>query len=424
MSGLSDFNDMANAVGADAVRETVAAARPVASETRKGRVIPMAPPSDRQLSAAIEDQWPYSDGSVDRFLRTPAPEQQFAVKNRLLANRGHLFTGLGGVSKTQIAIQLGVAFAIGRSTWGWEVSRTGSAAIFLAEDTADNVHRKLAAIAEHGGLSDAERDLVGERVHVFPLAGKKSNLLMMSPGVGLVESYLVGELLRVARSIPDLVFVVLDPALALTEGDEANPAHQRRLGELVDRLAIELNACVVLTSHAAKGLQMAEEIGSHTSRGSGAITDAVRAEYVMRTMTAAEAKRYGISDLEKRKSHVQLVVAKGNELPPEAFLPLWLRRGPGGVLFPAHLEESEQDAGDDFLSKRDVDAMQVLRELTKKGNVTVAEWGRQCVARGVIAGGSASSVEKAIHRIKKSLLTNDLIEPGIGRGVFHPKEAE
>jgi hypothetical protein len=53
-----------------------------------------------------------------------------------------------------------------------------------------------------------------------------------------------------------------------------------------------LGACVVLASHSAKALQGADEIGSHSSRGGGAITDAVRAEFVLRTMTAAEAKRY------------------------------------------------------------------------------------------------------------------------------------
>jgi len=81
-------------------------------------------------------------------------------------------------------------------------------------------------------------------------------------------------------------------------------AHQRRLGELVDRLALETGACVVLASHAAKATNQADELGNHTSRGSGAITDAVRGELALRTMTATEARKYGISDTAERKAAV------------------------------------------------------------------------------------------------------------------------
>jgi RecA-family ATPase len=73
--------------------------------------------------------------------------------------------------------------------------------------------------------------------------------------------------------------VGFDPALGITEGDEMNQAHQRRLGELMDRIAIDSGACVMVTTHAARSMLHADELGSHSSRGGGAITDAVRGEY-------------------------------------------------------------------------------------------------------------------------------------------------
>lgn len=364
-------------------------------------------------------RWPEMSGSVSGYLNNPPPELHWLMSNRLLADRGHLLTGIGGSSKTRTLYHLAIAAIIGRTPWGWKANRTGSAALFLAEDTAENVHRTLAAIVAHSDMTAAEIKLIGERLRVYPLAGKSAKLLCMIQGIGLSETSHVRDLMDTCREIPDLSFIGLDPALALTDGDEANPSHQRRLGELVDRIAIQLSACVVLASHAAKALQSAEEVGSHTSRGSGAITDALRAEYVLRTMTAPEAKKFGINDIETRKSYVQLVATKGNELPPDAFAPVWLQRVQGGVLTAANLEEAQNDEA--RIGKRELDALQVLREITTSGTISVAGWGRECSTRGIISG-SKDAIEKTIHRVKSALLSAGLITPGIGRGVFVPTE--
>jgi hypothetical protein len=111
-----------------------------------------------------------------------------------------------------------------------------------------------------------------------------------------------------------------------------NQAHQRRLGELMDRIAIDSGACVMVTTHAARSMLHADELGSHSSRGGGAITDAVRGEYALRTMTEKEGRRFGIEDRAQRQRYVQLAATKGNGLPPEAFAPLWLERGEHGLL--------------------------------------------------------------------------------------------
>ena len=50
----------------------------------------------------------------------------------------------------------------------------------------------------------------------------------------------------------------------------------------------------------------------------------------------------------ERKRHVQLVVVKGNHLPPEAFVPLWLRRGDHGLLQPAELDAAPGYSGDEI----------------------------------------------------------------------------
>ncbi len=361
--------------------------------------------------------FPGISGDIGNYLTGPPPALHWFARERLLADRAHLLTGIGGSSKTRLLYHLAIAGIIGRLPWNWSVQRTGSAALFLTEDSASNVHRTLAAFVAHAGLTQGELATLADKLKVFPLAGHDCKLLAAMPGGTLVENANYRGLLDTCRAIPDLVFVGLDPALGLTGGDENNQTHQRRLGELADRLALELGACVVLSSHSAKALQGADEIGSHSSRGGGAITDAVRAEFVLRTMTAAEAKRYGIEEVETRKAHVQLVATKGNELPPDAFAPVWLARGQGGILAEVDLQEVERESA--TIGKRELQALAILRTMTEQGTTSVMDWGRECAVQKLVTG-TLGGTEKGIHRIKNALLSAGLIEPGTGRGVFLP----
>lgn len=361
--------------------------------------------------------WPPPDisGDISGMVGTPAPDMHWLAHFALLADRAHLLTGVGGASKTRTLYYLAVGAIVGRVPWGWQFDRKGAAVLFLAEDTIENVHRALHAILEFGDYTEDEKRLIGERLLVFPLAGQDVRLLANVSGA-LIETEAGAGLFARCKSIPDLVFIGLDPALAFTEGDEMSPAHQRRLGEMVDRLAIEAGACVVLTSHAAKALQNAEELGSHSSRGSGALTDAVRGEYTMRTMTADEGRKHGITEIETRRAYVQLAATKGNELPPSAFAPIWLKRGPGGVLELADLSTAAADP----IGPRERSAYDVLRQLAATAAPTLKDWRDACAAKGLLTGATPDAKKKAMDRIRESLVYAGMVRQGMGRGVYLP----
>lgn len=389
----SDFNDMAQQAGPEAVRRAIADA--------------VEPPPTL---------WPADSGSIADYLDTPPPALHWFAHERLLANRAHLLTGMGGTSKTTALYHLGIAAVIGRLPWGWQIERTGAALLLLAEDDAANVHRVIANHARHADLSPHERRLIAERLKVFPMAGQACRLLAAGPNGTLHETNEAAGLFALAKRIPELRFIALDPALALTEGDEMSPAHQRRLGELADRLALETGACVVLASHAAKATNQADELGSHTSRGSGAITDAVRGELALRTMTAAEARKYGISDTAERKAHVQLTLTKSNAAPPAAFVPVWLKRGTGGLLSLAELAESEGGT----IGPRERKALDLLRELSAVEAPQLKDWREACDAAGLLTGKSPDAKEKAMQRILRALTAAGEVEQGMRRGVYAP----
>ena len=357
--------------------------------------------------------WP--DGRIESFFDSEPPPVNWFCDRRLLAGRGHLLAGVGGSSKTRIMYHLGVGSVVGGLPWSWDVSVTGSAALFLTEDVAGQVHRTMHQMGQL--LEPSGRALLAQRLRVYPLAGKRAMLLELN-GNALNLTHAYDWMMRQIDALPKPVaFIGIDPALGVTEGDELNPAHQRRLGELIDHIGIESGACAMLSAHAIKGIHQAEELNSHSSRGSGAITDAVRGEFVVRNMTADEARRFGVTDIAERKAYLQLAAVKGNELPPEAYAPVWLKRSASGGLQEVTLDQVEAGT----VGKRELQALELLKATAPQGDTSMKFWREQCVAAGVIVkGGSTAAQEKAMERIRDTLKDAGLVVKGCYRGSWAP----
>lgn len=359
------------------------------------------------------EPWPLGDGSIADMLAAPPPPRAWLVNNRLLMGRAHVLTGIGGSSKTTLLYHLAIAGVIGRLPWDWSVESTGVSLLFLTEDTAQDVHHTIAAMT--ADLDAEERALLAEKLRVFGLAGEEVRLLSLN-GQALFENARGMGLIEKCRAYGDVVFIGLDPALSLTEGDEMSQAHQRYLGQFCDKLAIKTGACTMLITHSTKASANAEELTSHQSRGGGGITDAVRGEFVLRTMTQKEALAFGINDAAERKAHVQLVVTKGNKLSPDAFTPLWLRRGYGGGLVPAELSLGQ--GGDTHVGVIDAAILQVLRDMSATATPSLAEWRSECEQRRLITARTPDANRKAMDRTVRRLLNAGLIKRGFARGVY------
>lgn len=350
----------------------------------------------------------------------PGPVEWF-VTERIQAGRGILITGVGGSSKTRFLYHLAIGTVLGRLPWDWEMAKRGKAVLILTEDTATDVHRTLYYTCQAMGITPAERSAIATDLVIYPMAGKDVRLLAQFRDLGmdgLVKTPAFDELNDKIASFGDVSFIGLDPALSFTTGDEMSQSDQRMLGKMIDDLAVRTGAAAAMVTHAAKGTLLAEEISSHTSRGAGAITDAVRAEFALRGMTAAEAVRAGIHDTEERKRLVQLVCTKGNHVPPAAFVPEWLRRGEHGTLTKA---EIDMDAGEaPAVTERDLAALKILRELTAGRVVTLPQWREACEAQHVVTAKTEPAAKKQMQRIKAALLAAGLIVRGMGRDVYVP----
>ncbi len=373
---------------------------------------------------ATSSAWDFQASDTSAFLENEPAPIEWLFTDRIQLGRGILTTGVGGSSKSRLLYHLAIGAAIGRLPWAWEVKRRGSSILLLTEDTEGDVHRTLWGTCQAMNLTAAERAAVGRHVLCYPLAGHDCKLLGVDPfSQALVQNGLFKGFEDEIRKRGDVVFVGLDPALSLTPGDELNQGHQRALGKMADDMAVRTDAAVMLISHASKGSLSKDELGSHNARGGGAITDAVRGEFSMRTMTAKEAKDAGILDKEERNRHVQLTATKGNHLPPAAFVEIWLRRGDHGTLSAANLQFSEKGAVT-TASSHDLKVLEVLKEMCTTHTPRLGEWRDACIERGLIPAGVAETQKKTMDRIVRRLMADTYVAKGVGVGIYLPVDDE
>jgi len=355
------------------------------------------PPADGKFSSPWDNP-----AALKQMLRHPPEPFAWLINERIPLGRGILLTGIGGSSKTRMLYHLAIGSIVGEVPWEWEIDSTGKSILIVTEDTINDVHHTLHNTCKALNLSDKQIDKICNHLIIYPLAGQDIKLLATSAvDKSLVKTTNFQSLLEKITDIADVVFIGIDPALSITTGDELDQGHQRALGKMADDLAVQTGATVCLVSHATKASQHTDELSSHNSRGGGAITDAVRAEFVVRTMTPSEGHKSGITDTEERKRHLQLVATKGNHLPPSAFVPIWLRRGDYGELHSSDVvfDEAQQKATN-FRVQR---AYEILTRLCKSSQPKLIEWRQACIDGGLIPSDTKDSGEQAMNRIKSQL---------------------
>ena len=332
---------------------------------------------------------------------------KYSVDGLLAIGRAHLLTGMGNSSKTALLNQLGVGVASGTPVLGWPVTMPGNAVLLLAEDTVEDAQRRIHHILNSLQLSEIAEAQCRERLHLFAIAGQDCTIVG-----GPDQGKRLDELIDFCRRLGDVRLIGLDPAIALSKGRELDELDQRTLANAVERLALETGASVVLVSHAAKSVQYQTEIGSHYSRGSGALTDALRLEMLLRVMTTREAKSFGIPEAD-RNLYVRFQVTKANQLPPNAMKPRWFMRSAGGVLVPAALEIAVGDGNS--VKARDIAALQaflVADEETGEllpASLKFATWKERCQSTKLLTGSTPTAQDMSARRLLQALQQRGLV---------------
>lgn len=242
------------------------------------------------------------------------PPRDFVIQDLLLAGKSALLAGLGGVSKSQLILQMAICAVLGLPFMG-RATKECASLILLGEEDSGEVSRRVNAIAKIMRLTAEQLKLVTKRLRVFPRYGLDTYLTRPIAGAlestGLAQGVIeAANELETESGLP-VRLIALDH-LGLIHGGDFNAREDSVQTMLqVNHIANETGAGVVVLAHSPKASIGKDQVNSADVAGSAGFVDQSRGVYILRTMDDIEGKQFGI-DPEQRKNYVSLTNVKAN----------------------------------------------------------------------------------------------------------------
>lgn len=261
---------------------------------------------------------------IEHALDHEPPALDFVLPSFVSGSVGSIVAA-GATGKSMLALQLAVHLAGGADTLAlagtasW-TPKHGRVLYLAGEDPADVLAARIHAIGKH--MSDADqRAQVSQNLRIAPLVGYGARI-----DSGEWRAWVEQEA-QGAR------IVFIDTLRRFHQGDENNSGEMAGVLAHLERICRVAGSSLVFLHHVSKASALGGTAGEQqASRGSSVLTDNVRWQVNLSTMTEREAKAAGVLDAERRR-YVRLSFSKVNYGPPVP--DIWFRREKGGVLRPA-----------------------------------------------------------------------------------------
>jgi RecA-family ATPase len=178
--------------------------------------------------------------------REAIPERKWAIRDRVPLNQAGLFSGEGGTGKSIIELMKNVAHVTARD-WMGTMPEPGPAFYLGAEDDKDEIHIRLAAIAEHYGVTF--KQLIDNGLHVLPLLGEDATLCAVNGKSGRVEETgLYKQLYEAAGDIKPKN-ISIDTLSRAFAGNEIDRVQVYAFAMYMQKLAMVAGGSVTVLSH-------------------------------------------------------------------------------------------------------------------------------------------------------------------------------
>lgn len=257
----------------------------------------------------------------------PKP-QRFVIEGLIPEPIAAAIVAPGGTGKSFLLMQMAASITTGVPFMGMEIREPGAVLMLGAEDDLDEMQRRLHSIVKEYAWQGCPLDLakLGERFYPVSLVGK-DNLLTINDGKDRNEAR-IQQIIAMARAIPDLRLIIIDPAARFRSGPENDNEGGTRFVEVLEEIRTAAGVTVLCAHHARKG-----GTGDHADeiRGGSGFVDAIRFAALLSTMRPEDAKKAGLSADDADKA-VRFRRVKGNYRCDVS--EFWLERGVGGVLRP------------------------------------------------------------------------------------------
>ncbi len=227
----------------------------------------------------------------------PIPAMEWVVDQWIPMREVTLLYGDGGVGKTLPSQQLMASTSLGKPWCTLPVSRCKSLAV-LCEDDDDELHRRQDAIQRHLGT-----DFDDERLDAMCWWARKGedNLLATFDFEGRIQPTAFYEAIVTAARDHDAGLIILDTAADLFGGNENDRSQVRQFIGLLARMAITVNAAVVLCAHPSRAGMSSGTIDS----GSTGWSNSARSRLALERPTAEGDEQIDTDEriLSKKKSN-------------------------------------------------------------------------------------------------------------------------
>ena len=342
----------------DAIRTQVAArvAQEEAARQDKGQ----AQDSPHGFFASLD----LSQFDTGRFLDEEPPPLDWILADSLLAGVVGYVAGAQGTGKSRFLLQIGAAVATGDGNFLGGALRPAQKgkvlAVFCEEDRRvlwRRVRRMFRAFCPNHAESEggrvsvlphpAEADFRANFVAV-PAAGQDLRLIEVAAG-DAQPSRNFFELLTLAKSIPGLALVILDPQSRLFGQNENDNSAATTFCALLERLAQETGAAVLCCAHTTKGgakkkdgsMDLQATLHQDAMRGASGFSAAARWQLNLVSLPGKTARAEGVASNAGDGQFLAGKVCKANDAPlSEVF---YLRRENDGTLRHVEPERTEED---------------------------------------------------------------------------------
>jgi RecA-family ATPase len=178
--------------------------------------------------------------------RVPVPQRKWAIRDRVPLNQAGLFSGEGGTGKSIIELMKNVAHVTGKD-WLGSMPELGPAIYLGAEDDKDEIHIRIAAIADHYGVTF--KQLIDGGLHVLPLLGQDATLCAAGGKSGRVEvTDLYRQIYEAAGDIKPMN-ISIDTLSRAFAGNEIDRVQVYAFAMHMQALAMVAGGSVTVLSH-------------------------------------------------------------------------------------------------------------------------------------------------------------------------------
>ena len=328
----SDFCDLSQQEGFEAVRKQMESATPIGTtEKTKFEAAP----------AINDDEWEHSELAppciVDKYLYVDLGQQ----------------SGPGGLGKTTFSLFEAIHIVLGMPLFGLEIRKPGPVVMLTAEDRRPLLIARLRRIAEEMGLS---RTQVAEvcrsvRIHDVTCEGYR---LSQSIGDTIIPTPFIDEIIDAYTPLePSLM--VIDPLASFGIGEDNNA--MQAMVEAGRRIVRGLGSCLRYTHHVGQEASRAFIKDQFAGRGGTALPNGCRIIHILQPMNAKEWMERTGEPLAPNENAISLSRPKLSYCPPQD--EIFIRRS--GYRF-----EALERAPDDPTAKVKRDAATVYDFLLKQ----------------------------------------------------------